>query len=171
VSPLTLEQFAEQGDELTEGAVTIPFNGTLSPRVVDNLRRLRRLDLLNGETVLAVLGQAPIDPIGIFGALKHTGSWAFNVLDCTVVQVLAKRKAQPVALMRIDLLSDDITFVALQEGQLVRVSGITPDEIESKLREEGIDEGRMLAWIKGYINDAVAMGLSGKSASTRPPAP
>lgn len=158
---VSLKAFALDCDELTEGVLDVPFKGAVAPKVIDNFRRLERLGLLTGEVVLALLGQAPLDPIGVFGALKHTGVWAFNALDFTVVQVLAKKKDVPVAVMRIDLISDDVVFVAMQKKQLVQVSGITAEEMEAKLKEPGMNEGYIMAWIKGFINDAVAAGLSG----------
>jgi hypothetical protein len=158
---VTLKAFAFDSDELVAGVLDVPFKGAVAPKVIDNFRRLERLGLLTGEVVLALLGQAPLDPIGVYGALKHTGVWAFNALDFTVVQVLAKKKDMPVAVMRIDLLSDDIVFVAMQKKQLVQVSGITADEMEAKMKEPGMNESYIMAWIKKYIDDTVALGLTG----------
>ncbi len=165
--PLTLAQFADQGAEREEGLVALKFEGALPPQVIDNLRRLRRLDLLTDEVVLALLGQAPIDPLGVFGALKHRGVWAFQPLDFTVVQVLARKGAQPVAVMRIDLISDDMVFVALKDGQLVERSHITRDQLEAKLRERGTTEDGILAWLQEFINDTVAAGLGGSVGIAR----
>ncbi len=157
---LSLKGFLEDGEDLSAGTIEVPFTGMPSPKVVDVLKRLDRLDLLSGEVILALLGQAPIDPLGVYGALKHTGVWAFSSLDCTMIQVLAKKKDTPVALMRIDLLSNDIIFVALQNKQLVEIATITATQMEDKLREEGMTEGRIMDWLKRYINDTVATGLA-----------
>lgn len=159
---ISLERYAKDGDTLEEGVVGVPFNGLPAPNAVENLRKLDRLGLLTGEVVLGLIGQAPIDPLGVYGALKHIGAWAFNPLDCTMIQVLAKKGDKPVALMRIDLLSDDIVFVTLQSGKLAEFSQIPSVEMGAKLREEGMNESRIMSWIKGCIDEAIQAGMAGR---------
>jgi hypothetical protein len=156
----SLAEYADEEDGCAEGAVALQVAAATTPRVLENLRRLRRLDLLTDEVVWALVGQAPIDPLGLYGALKNRGAWAFSPLDFTVVQVLAKKGALPVAAMRVDLLSNDIVFVALEAGQLVARASISRDQLESKLREPGCSETVVLAWLKGYIDEAVVAGYA-----------
>jgi len=156
----SLVDFAAGGDECEEGAVALEIAAATSPRVVDNLRRLRRLDLLTDEVVWALVGQAPIDPLGLYGALKHRGVWAFSPLDFTVVQVLAKKGPMPVAVMRIDLISNEMVFVALEAGQLVVHSRIPPEQLEGKLQEPGASEASILSMIQRFIDHTVAAGYA-----------
>jgi len=157
---VSLAEFADEEDECQWGAVALGVAAATTPRVLENLRRLRRLDLLTDEVVWALVGQAPIDPLGLYGALKHHGVWAFSPIDFTVVQVLAKKGALPVAAMRVDLLSNDVVFVALEGGQLVARASISRDQLEVKLREPGCSEAVVLAWLKGYIDEAVVAGYA-----------
>ena len=159
-APLTLEEYAAKAEDLEEAAVVLRVKGLVPPKTVENLRRLRRLGLLQDATILSLIGQAPIDPYGIFGALQHTGAWAFQALDFTAIQVLAKKGSKPVALMRIDLLSDDITFVVLKAGQLVEDHVLEANFVLAKLREPGMTEDKVLAWLKGYVDEVVKKGLA-----------
>jgi hypothetical protein len=156
----SLAEFADDEGECQGGAVSLEVDAVTTPRVLENLRRLRRLDLLTDEVIWALVGQAPIDPLGLYGALKQRGVWAFSPLDFTVVQVLAKKGPTPVAVMKVDLVSNDVVFVALEGGQLVAHASISRDELEAKLREPGCSEASILAWLKGYIDAAVVAGYA-----------
>lgn len=129
------------------------------PRFVDNLKTLSRLELLTDEVVLSLLAQAPIDPLGVYGAMKHMGVWAFSPIDFTMVQVLAKKGDLAVALMRIDLMSDDMTFVALDKGHLVEVSVLEADFVAQKLKESGATEAKILHLIQNQMKRAIDQGL------------
>lgn len=129
------------------------------PRFVDNLKTLSRLELLTDEVVLSLLAQAPIDPLGVYGAMKHMGVWAFSPIDFTMIQVLAKKGDLAVALMRIDLMSDDMTFVALDKGHLVEVSVLEADFIAQKLKEPGATEAKILHLIQNQMKRAIDQGL------------
>lgn len=156
---VTLETYVETADEIDEVDLILPISGLVPPAVRDNLRRLNRLSLLRTEVLLSLIGQAPIDPFGVYGALQGTGVWAFNPLDFTAVQILAKKGSKPVALMRIDLLSDDITMVALKKEQLVVHTTLEADFIVSKLKEPGVTEDEVFRWLKGYIDAAISDGM------------
>lgn len=159
--PLSLDDLAARADEVSEGVLSVPFGaGLLPPTLMQNLRRLQRLDLLTGDTLLSLIAQAPIDPLGLYGALKHTAVWAFQPLDFTVVQVLASKGKTPVAVMRIDLMSNDITFVALQGGLLVEHHTLRAEEFAAKMQEGGMTEARILAWLQEHINETKAAGLT-----------
>jgi hypothetical protein len=148
------------------GSLELPLKGALSPKLLDNMKRLRRLGLLEGEVMLSLLAQAPVDPLGVYGALRHHGVWAFQAFDCTMVQILAKVKDTPVALMRLDLLSDDITFVALQHGKLVERSTLSGEEIARQLRVTGMTEDKMMAWLTGHMAQTAKEGLAAAQGNT-----
>jgi hypothetical protein len=158
--PLSLEDYADKAEDLDEADIVLHVKGLVPPKTVENLRRLRRLGLLRDEVLLSLVGQAPIDPYGIFGALQRIGVWAFQPLDCTAVQVLAKKGSKPVAIMSIDLLSDNITFVALKAGQLVMDLVLEADVVLAKLREHGATEERVLVWLQGYIDATIKKGMA-----------
>ncbi len=160
---LSLGEWVEQAHDVEDAYVRLRVKGALPPRVIENLRHLHRLDLLTDEAVLSLIGQAPIDPVGVFGALKGIGAWAFQGMDFTVVRVLAKDGSLPIALMRIDLLSDDIVFVALKNKQLVEHSRISSEEMVAKFREPGATEKGIMAWIEEKANAAVEAGLRAKN--------
>ena len=152
---MTLEELITQA----KGSVTFEVEGLL-PNVAENLRKLQRLGLLTGEAILCLVGQAPIDPYGIFGALQSYGPWAFQPLDFTAVSILAKKGAHPVALMRIDLLSDDITFVVLKDKKLVEHSALMGAEMMEKMAEPGMKPKTFTTWLRGKMQAAVDAGLA-----------
>jgi len=156
----SLGALAEHADELEQGAVVLRVDGSTPSKVIENLRRLHRLDLLTDEAIWSLVGQAPVDPLGVYGALRHWGVWAFSPLDFTVVQVLAKKGAMPVAVMRVDLMSNEIVFVALERGQLVARARITPDQLEEKLRDPGTGQAGIRSWLALHIAETVAAGFA-----------
>lgn len=93
------------------------------PAALENLLKLRRLGILNGDGILALVAQAPIDPINLMGTLMRLmpGGWAFSAIDFSMVRVLARSKQSVDAAMHVDLLSgDSIKFLARSaKGTLV----------------------------------------------------
>lgn len=114
-------------DDLADSEATLPvtveltIREELTPKMKANLTKLDRLGLLNGDTLLALLGQAPIDPINLVGTLMHMdpGVWRF-AKDFSMVRVLARSENKTVsAALRVDLLGTSITGLALNRaGQL-----------------------------------------------------
>jgi len=158
VKSLSLGEFVDSAEDLEVAHVALKVLAPVPPRLVENLKALRRLELLTDEVVVSLLAQAPIDPLGIYGAMKHMGTWAFSPLDFTMVQVLAKKGDQPIALMRIDLMSNDMTFVALEKKQLVEKSVITADYFVAQLQTPGTTETHILRLIQKHMKDAVDAG-------------
>jgi len=154
----TLGQYVEDADEIEDSLVTLRVRGSDPPNAVEKLRHLDRLGLLTDEVVWALVGQAPIDPLGIYGAMKDVGVWAFSPIDFTVVQVLAKKGPKPVALMRLDLMSNDIVFVVLRGGQLVEHKTLEAQAVVDKLAQRGMTADHMLAWLRTWMDDAIAVG-------------
>lgn len=154
---MTPEEYLDAGGG---ESLTLSSADTPPPKLLENMKRLKRLGLLDGHVLLSLLAQAPVDPLGVYGALRQHGVWAFQAFDCTMVQVLAKSKDKPVALMRIDLLSDDVTFVALEGNQLVARMTISGDEIARQLRVPGMTEDKMLAWFTRHMTQTAKEGLA-----------
>lgn len=129
---------------------------TLAPPTLKALRQLKDLGLLDDEIVLSLVGQAPIDPIGLYEALRDSGTWAFSALDFTVIQVLAKKRDKPVAAMRIDLLSDDLTFIVLRDGKLVEHSTKSGEELAAlvvgRTLRTWLDEATRAVIEEGFAN-------------------
>lgn len=157
---LSLEEFVESADA-TEGAtLQLTVRGALPPKTLENMRKLQRLNLLNDDVILSLIGQAPIDPWGIFGALQSYGPWVFSPYDFTAVAILAKKATKPVALMRIDLLSDDITFVQLKDNQLVMHSALSGEEMMQRMATPGLKASEFTAWLRGKMQACVDAGLA-----------
>lgn len=163
---MTLEEFIARDDWTSKEKVTLTL-GALPKNVIDNLRKLQRLGLLTDEAVVCLVGQAPIDPYHIFAAMKSYGPWALNPLDFTAVAILAKKGAHPVALMSMDLLSNNLTFVTLKDKQLVQHSVLTGDEMLEKMQEPGIKAIDFTRWLKSYMKAAIDAGM--EEADKNPP--
>lgn len=155
---LSLRDLSDTADSVENAIVAIRVAGGLTPALANNLKQLVRLELLTDEVIWAILAQAPIDPLGVYGAMKHMGVWALSVSDFTMVQVLAKVGATPVAAMRIDLMSDDMTFVVWEAQQLVLRSTLSAGEIEEILRKPGTTENTVLSCIDKHMRQAVTLG-------------
>jgi hypothetical protein len=155
-----LGEFVDDVEEVADAGLLLHAGGLLPPSIVENLRKLRRLDLLHDDVVLALIGQAYIDPLGIYGAMKDRGVWAFQPTDFTMVQILAKKGGRPVALMRLDLLSDNLDFVTLRQGQLVLREHVTGEALVEKMREPGMTEERFHAWLVGKMKAAIDEGMA-----------
>jgi hypothetical protein len=93
-----------------------------TPSVAKNLAKLQKLGILSGDTIMSLVGQAPIDPCNLMGTLMHhePNGWAFSAIDFTMFRVLARNKKKAVsAALRVDLMSNVIAGLALNKvGQL-----------------------------------------------------
>lgn len=92
------------------------------PLLLERLAKLARLGLLNGDVIMALVAQAPIDPLGLAGHLvkQNPAGWAFSSIDCSIVRVLVRTADKAVAAaVRVDLLDDGVeTLVLNKAGQL-----------------------------------------------------
>jgi len=127
VSRTTLEDLTKYNtDEVFEIGLPIDLDMRLSehptPSVLQNLAKLKRLGILSAEAVMALVGQAPIDPVNLMGTLMHhePNGWAFSAIDFSMMRVLARNKKKAVsAAIRVDLMSNVIAGLALNKaGQL-----------------------------------------------------
>lgn len=94
------------------------------PKAADNLCRMHKLGILNADALLALVAQAPIDPVNLMGTLMRLlpDGWAFSAYDFSMMRVLARDAKKAVtAAMHVDLLAGDkIKFLARNRaGQLV----------------------------------------------------
>lgn len=152
---ITLEELARHSGE--DGVLDLepPYRVELTlterpaPEALKNLARLGRLGLLNGDALLSLVGQAPVDPVNLVGTLMgmHPEGWAFSAVDFAMFRVLSKTTKGAVAsALRVDLMSNVIQALVLnQKNQLVPYKTL---EVEAR-------EG-MLEQIQGLVNDAIA---------------
>lgn len=93
-----------------------------TPSVTKNLAKLQKLGILTGDSIMSLVGQAPIDPINLMGTLlqMQPDGWAFSAIDFSMVRVLARNtKKMVVAALRVDLMGTSISGLALNKaGQL-----------------------------------------------------
>lgn len=158
----TLQEFIKQADDATDAGLKLRTGGPALPTTLATFNKLDRLDLLTDEVVLALIGQANLDPLGLYGAMKSMGVWAFNAIDFTMVQVLAKVKDVPVAIMRLDLFTDDLVFVVLKEGQLVEHEKLAVEDLVAQLKEPGMTETGFKAWLTDHMRAAIKAGRGDK---------
>lgn len=109
----------------------VPLTQPPAPAAFHNLIRLEQLGLLTGDAILSLLAQAPVDPLGLYAALRNVApeGWVFSALDFCVVRVLDRDDRGVKASIRIDLLSDDVTLMRRRDGQLHLYWGLTGDEV------------------------------------------
>lgn len=92
------------------------------PALLERLAKLDRIGLLNGDVLMSLISQAPIDPLNLFATIQQNspGAWVFSGIDFGVVRVLARNAAGNVtAAVRIDLMDSGVsTMVLNQAGQL-----------------------------------------------------
>ena len=104
------------------------------PAAFENLKKLRRLGILNGEALLALIAQAPIDPINLMGTLMHVmpDGWAFSAIDFSMFRVLARNAKKAVsAALRVDLMGGAIQALVLNKANQLtefRTLEVTPGE-------------------------------------------
>jgi hypothetical protein len=153
-----LEEFVDDVDEIENAGLLLHASNMMARSTIDNLRKLRRLGLLHDDAILALIGRAPVDPLNLYGAMKDMGVWAFQPRDFTVIQVLKKEGPEPVAAMRLDLLSDDLDFIVLRDGQLVLREHISSEELSEVTGE------RLQSWLAEKIKATIDEGTAAARA-------
>lgn len=157
----TLEEFAEAEQRKGGVSLVVKTSSTPPPRLREKLQHLESLGLPLDDVVLSLAAQAPIDPFGVFGALRALGPWAFQSADCTALLVLDREDKVVKSAMKIDLLSDDIAFMALRGEAFETIKALSGEQISGWLREEGVTEGLILKRIETCAQAAVATGRGG----------
>lgn len=132
------------------------------PSALENLLKLQKLGILNGDTLLSLVGQAPIDPINLMSTLMRVlpEGWAFSSIDFSMMRTLARdAKGGTQAAMHVDLMGNTIKFLARNRaGQLVVYKDyeVTPgpqtlDEINTLIKQtteaadrESVSESRVV---------------------------
>ena len=114
MTKVALEDLADSDAELPV-TIELTIRDELTDEMKANLAKLDKLGILNGDTFLALLGQAPIDPINLMGTLmhRHPGGWVFASVF-SMMRVLARNSKKAVsAALRVDLMGTSISGLAL----------------------------------------------------------
>lgn len=125
IVPLNLDNIIDREAQLAFPLVLeLVITEEPPPTTADNLRKMQRLGILNADALLALVAQAPIDPVNLMGTLMRLlpDGWAFSAIDFSMMRVLARDGKKTVAAaMHVDLLGGDkIKFLARNRaGQLV----------------------------------------------------
>jgi len=111
--------------------VTFQLRDHAPPTLLERLAKLDRIGLLNGDVLMSLVAQAPIDPLNLFATIQQAspGVWTFSGIDFGVVRVLARTSTGGVAAaIRIDLMDSSVsTLVLNQAGQLTPFHRYEPD--------------------------------------------
>lgn len=114
--------------------VVIQLRDHAPPTLLERLAKLDRIGLLNGDVLMSLIAQAPIDPLNLFATIQQSspGEWVFSGIDFGVVRVLARNAAGNVAAaVRIDLMDSSVsTLVLNQAGQLTPFRRYEPEGTE-----------------------------------------
>ncbi len=129
MSSATLEELAEYDtDEVFELAPPITIEDALddtpSPAVFKNLAKLKKLGICTMDAVMALVGQAPIDPVNLMGTLMQANpeGWAFSAIDFSMVRVLSRTAKKTVAAaLRVDLMSNVIATLVLNKANQLTI--------------------------------------------------
>lgn len=134
---MKLTEFAEVLREGKDGKFSSSYDIELNltdhppPQLLKQLAKLQRIGLLNGDALMSIIAQAPIDPLNLFAAIHQMspGEWAFSAIDFGVVRVLARdANSNVAAAVRIDLMDSSVTtLVVNQAGQLTTFQRYEPD--------------------------------------------
>jgi hypothetical protein len=125
-----------------------------TPGVTKNLAKLQKLGILSADAILAIVGQAPIDPINLMTTLMsmHPEGWAFSAIDFSMVRVLARTPKKAVsAALRVDLMGGAISSLVLnkanqltihktldvepRDGMLEQIQALCDDAVQAAQRE------------------------------------
>lgn len=131
IRTLHLPEFLQQLDSSKALRLVLDKDETAPPTLVRTLWKLDQLGLLHDQVLFSLLAQPPIDPIGLYGALRARfpdWPWTFEPSSFSIVCILAKRRDEPVALLTLDLLSDSVEFASLINGSLHGVKTVSGDE-------------------------------------------
>lgn len=119
-----------------------------TPSVTKNLAKLQKLGILSGDAIMALVGQAPIDPINLMATLMQMNpdGWAFSAIDFSMVRILARTSKKAVsAALRVDLMGSAISSLVLNKADQLTIH---------KTLEVEPGEGT-LAQIKALCDEAV----------------
>lgn len=120
--------------------VTLLLRDHAPPTLLERLAKLERLGLLNGDVLMSLIAQAPIDPLNLFSTIQQAspGEWVFSGIDFGVVRVLARTNTGSVAAaIRIDLMDSSVsTLVLNRAGQLTPFRRYEPDPVIGGILEQ-----------------------------------
>ena len=119
--------------------IQLTLKDHLTPSVAKNLAKLEKLGILGGDAIMALVGQAPIDPINLMATLMSMDpqGWAFSAVDFSMVRVLARTPKKTVlAALRVDLMGSAISALALNKANQLTIY----KTLEIEPRESMFDE-------------------------------
>lgn len=143
-------------ENLKDAVVELDGSKILPPAMTV-LRTLARKGLLNDEVFWSLIGQAPIDPIGIFTVCEHWGDWVFNPVTFSMMKILAKDGNTPVCFMAIDLLSNAVIFVGRDGTTMTAYHQLTPDDIVKRVEmaPKELRQKAVVDWFRELIEDTM----------------
>lgn len=153
MSKVTLDELADRDtDETFDSTVPIVLDAKLTenptPAVIVNLAKLKKLGICTADAVLALVGQAPIDPVNLMATLMRMNpdGWAFSAIDFSMMRVLARSSKKAVAAaLRVDLMGTAISTLVLNQANQLTVY----KTLEVEPRDSMLDE------IKALCDEAV----------------
>lgn len=129
MSKLTLEALANYDIDATfdlplPTTLELTLVEPLTPAVISNLDKLKKLGICTAEAVMALIGAAPIDPINLMATLMQIqpDGWRFSAIDFSMVRVLARTPQKTVAaVLQVDLMGGTITGLAVNKAKQLTV--------------------------------------------------
>lgn len=143
--------------------VELELSDDAPPGLLERLAKLDRLGLLNGDALMSIVAQAPIDPLNLFAALRAASpaTWVFSAIDFGAMRILSRDDQGCVsAALRIDLMDSSVTTLAVNG-----VGQLTPHK-----RYEPDGKGpAMLDRIQAMCDEAITAAARERSATRRTP--
>lgn len=154
MSTVTLEDLADvDTDEVFNLKLPLVIELGLTehptPSVTKNLAKLEKLGILTGDAIMALVGQAPIDPVNLMATLMNMDpqGWAFSAIDFSMVRILARTPKKTVAAaLRVDLMGSSISTLVLNKANQLT--------LHKTLEVEPSDA--MLGQIQALCDEAIA---------------
>jgi len=160
VSKWTLGDLAEAAleDERFPVSLDLVLEELPTQQAVDNIKKMRRLGILSGDTLLSLVGQAPIDPIGLMAALLQVlpGKWVFSAIDFSMFRVVSKTpKGEVASALRVDLIQGDVVeaLARNKSNQLTLYKSVTltpGDKDNDKTISELVQDVALAATREGW---------------------
>lgn len=156
---ITLQEYIKSADSIDKDEITITIDPrTITPGVDDVFRKLNRLGLLHDKVIMSLIAQAPMDPLGLVSFCNTLGGWEFYPENFSVRKVLARNaseKKEPTAFMIIDVLGNDMIFIARKGNEFVTTKTITRDTLLLMLENSSQREQDLQKIIEDSITETV----------------
>lgn len=149
-STKTLDELADCDTDALELPVLVrlQLDEPPTPGTFKNLAKLKRLGICTPEAIMALVGNAPLDPINLMATLMriHPEGWALDVVHFAMVRVLARDEDKHItATLNVDLMGSCLVTHVLNKTNQLTVH----KTLEVEPRETMLEE------IQTLCNDAV----------------